>query len=85
LSPTKAIAPVFSPKPNRFYCHCFKTQVNHKHEKYLAARGFSGVDRTIYWSCPLRARMIGQSRSSYDIPVGCDFFTQLSKPDVNEY
>ena len=84
-SPKKAIAPVFNPNPNRFYCHCFKTQVNHTHEKYLAARGLSGEERTIYWSCPLRARQFNKPCSSTDPLVGCNFFTRLAKPDVNEY
>ena len=62
--------------------------MNHTHEKYLAARGLSGEDRTIYWSCPLRARQFkidkGTPCSSTDPLVGCNFFIRLAKPDVNE-
>ena len=39
--------PIFIPNPERFYCHCYKTQVNHTHEKRLAARGLSGEDKIL--------------------------------------
>ncbi len=77
--------PIFIPNPERFYCHCYKTQVNHTHEKRLAARGLSGEDKIIYWSCAIRARSLTEVCSSNDPSIGCNFFTRSLKPDINKY
>ena len=77
--------PIFIPNPERFYCHCYKTHVNHTHEKRLAARGLSGEDKLVYLSCGIRARGLNEVCSSNDQPIGCIFFTRSLKPDINKY